>query len=212
MSIHLPFKKLSKWQQITFAAALLERMLPNYQMFSEAEQFGDSQVLRNQLNIIWQWLANPQSVKINVEAQLNKLEPQIPDPEAFDSFGVFPALDVCMAISSLWQLIDFKPKAKKAEVATDDVQAISRLSVNSVSYFVELTLMQLEQEENESVDSEVSAEQIEAHPLMQWEKETQNELFDFLKFAAENKRSCQLAKEMVLSEGLSNLGIEINDI
>lgn len=210
MSIQLPFNKLSKWQQIAFAAALLERMLPNYQMFSEAEEFGDGQILRNQLDIVWQWLANPKSVKINTEAQFNKLELQIPDPEAFDSFGVFPALDTCMAMSSLWQLIDFKPKAKKSEVVTDDVQAVGRLSENSVSYFVELTILQSLAHDNQSEGIEVSPEQINEHPLMQWEKDTQNELFDFLKFAAENKRSCELAKEIVLSEGLSNLGIEIN--
>ncbi len=208
MAIHLPFSKLSYWQQIAFSAALLERMLPNYQMFSEAADFGDSQLLRTQLDIIWQWLADSKQVKINAQAQLNKLEEQVPDPEAFDFFGVFPALDVCMAQTSLWQLIQTKPKNKKADANTDDVACVSRLSHNSVSYYVELLLLQQAEEQQQEVP--ITQADIDAHPLMQWEKDTQNELFDFLKFAAENKRSCQLAKEMVLSEGLSNLGIEIN--
>jgi len=58
VAIHLPFDKLSPWQQIAFAAALLERMLPNYQMFSEAADFGDAKILRNQIDLVWQWLAN----------------------------------------------------------------------------------------------------------------------------------------------------------
>jgi uncharacterized protein YjaG (DUF416 family) len=58
VSIHLPFATLSPWQQIAFAAALIERMLPNYQLFSTAADFGDAKVLRNQLDLIWQWLAN----------------------------------------------------------------------------------------------------------------------------------------------------------
>ena len=210
MAIHLPFAKLSHWHQIAFSAALLERMLPNYQMFSEAADFGNAKVLRNQLDIIWQWLDNSNTVKINSDAQLLKLEAETPDPEAFDSFGVFPALDACMAFSALWQLMQVKPskKQKTSEIDIDDIQSISRLSHNSVSYYVELLLLE---EVEESADEEltITAEQMDEHPLMQWEKDTQNELFDFLKFAAADKRTCKLAKQMSLSEGLSNLGIEI---
>lgn len=218
MAIHLPFAKLSQWQQIAFSAALLERMLPNYQMFSEAEQFGDAKILRNQLDIIWQWLANRNTVKINIDAQLLKLEPETPDPEAFDSFGVFPALDACMALTALWQLMQNKPqkKSKVSEADLEDVKSISRLSYNSVSYYVELLLLQEAEEELESTDADplselvITTEQMSEHPLMQWEKDTQYELFDYLKLAAEDKRSCELAKKMSLSEGLSNLGIEIS--
>ena len=210
MAIHLPFAKLSHWHQIAFSAALLERMLPNYQMFSEAADFGNAKVLRNQLDIIWQWLDNSNTVKINSEAQLLKLEAETPDPEAFDSFGVFPALDACMAFSALWQLMQVKPlkKQKAVEIDTDDIQSISRLSHNSVSYYVELLLL----EEAEDIADEeliITAEQLDKHPLIQWEKDTQDELFNFLKFAVADKRTCKLAKQMSLSEGLSNLGIEI---
>lgn len=211
MALHLPFAKLSHWHQVTFAAALLERMLPNYQMFSEAAEFGEAKILRNQLDIIWQWLADSRAVKINTDAQLTKLEPQTPDPEAFDFFGVFPALDACMALTALWQLMQVKP-AKKGKVdplELEDIQSISRLSHNSVSYYVELLLVE-ELGDTLADDQDVSSEQIKQHPLMQWELETQNELFDFLQFAAVDKRTCQLAKKMVLSEGMSNLGIEID--
>lgn len=198
MAIHLPFAKLSHWQQIAFSCALLERMLPNYQMFSESSQFGNYALLRNQLDLVWQWLDKSNKVKININAQLNKLEEQTPDPEAFDSFGVFPALDVCMAMMSLWQLIQTNGTDKQHE----DIKSISRLSQNSVNFYVELLLLD---EENK----DVAETDINEHPLIVWEKETQTELFDFLKIASETKRSCQLATEMVLSEGLSNLGIAI---
>ena len=200
LSIHLQFKNLTHWQQITFCAAILERMLPNYQLFSEGSQFGNYGLLRNQLDLIWQWLDKKHSTKINIAAQLNKLEPETPDPQEFDSIGVFPALDACMAMMSLWQLMQTNGKDQDH----DDISSVSRLSQNSVSYYVELLLI------DEGSD-EVQIADISEHPLSLWEEETQNELFDFLKFAAENKRSCQLAKEMVLSEGLSNLGIEISE-
>lgn len=199
MAIHLPFTKLTYWQKVAFASAMLERMLPNYRMFSESSQFGEYKVIRNQLDLIWQWLDKNNKVKINIDAQLNKLEEQTPDPENFDFFGVYPALDACMAMMSLLQLI----QSHGTDKSDEDINNISRLSQNSVSYYVELLL-------NEEDNNEITPETIAEHPLSVWEKDTQYELFDFLKFAAENKRSCQLAKEMVLSEGLSNLGIEIN--
>jgi hypothetical protein len=209
VAINLPFIQLSQWQQITFAAALLERMLPNYKMFSEVSGFGDAKVLRNQLDIIWQWLSQPNTTKINIDAQLLKLETETPDPEAFDYFGVFPALDTCMALSALWQLMQSNPPKKNKTVAADldDINSISRLSFNSVSYYVELLL--LEGLDQTGDNKEVTLAALDSHPLTQWEKDTQDELCTFLQYAAENKKSCDMAKKMSLDEGLSSLGIEI---
>ncbi len=202
MSIHLPFKKLSQWQQVAFCAALLERMLPNYQMFAEHVEFGDFKVLRNQLDLVWQWLDKANRCKINYDAQIAKLEEQVPDPDAFDFLGVFPALDSAMALMSLFQAMQ--------DPEGDGFINVSKLSENSVSYYVELSLAQ---EIDEITPSEgeivISPKQITDHPLMQWEIATQHELFDFLATASENKTSCLRAKALVLEEGLSNLGIEI---
>lgn len=192
--------KLSQWQQVVFCCALLERMLPNYQMFSNAEEFGDSKVLRNQLDLLWQWLDKSQKIKINYDAQLVKLEEQTPNPELFDSFGVFPALDTCMAIMSLMQAIQSKDSQGFEDVA--------RLSKNSVSYYIELITAH-EMEESGVEEIIVEENTIESHPLMQWEIATQQELLTFLSRAPENKMSCQKAKAMALEEGMSNLGIEI---
>jgi len=203
VAIHLPLNKLSQWQQVAFCAALLERMLPNYQMFAEHVEFGDYKVLRNQLDLIWQWLDKANRCKINYDAQITKLEEQVPDPDAFDFLGVFPALDSAMALMSLFQAMQ--------DPESDGFINVSKLSENSVSYYVELSLAQqiddITPEEDEIV---IEPQQIAEHPLMQWEVATQNELFDFLSTASENKASCVKAKAMVLEEGLSNLGIEIN--
>lgn len=198
VTINLSLQTLSQWRQIAFCSAILERMLPNYQMFSEAENFGEYRVVRNQLDLIWQWLDKNSRCKINFTAQLTKLEEQTPNPEHFDSFGVFPALDTCMAIMSLLQAMQDKDDEAFSNVG--------RLSENSVRFYVELMLAD---ELDENSDSEITEEDINQHPLMQWEIATQNELFDFIKNAAENKNSCVKAKSLVLEEGLSNLGIEI---
>ena len=198
VAIQLPFSHLSQWQQIAFSAALLERMIPNYKMFAEHAEFGEFSVLRNQLALIWQWLDKNNRCKINYDAQINKLEPQIPDPQAFDFFGVFPAIDATMATMSLLQAMQDK-EVQGAEI-------VSRLSENSVNYYVELIIAD-QQEQND--DSEITDKEIENHPLMEWEFDTQNELYYALKDSPETKETCVKIKAMVLEEGLSNLGIEI---
>mgnify|MGYP000200439633 CR=1 FL=1 len=198
MSIHLPVNKLSLWQKIAFSAVLLERMLPNYHMFSQAAEFGDPALLRNQLDLIWQRLDKSQKIKINYQAQLAKLEAQIPDPEAFDFFGVYPALDAAMALMSLLQ-------AMQDNDNDEGFNAVSRLSYNSVSFYLELMLAQ---ELPEDDDTDITDEMIEQHPLMIWEKEMQNELFDHIKGANETKQTCETIRNIALSQRLSNLGIE----
>ncbi|MGB1199963.1 MAG: YjaG family protein [Cognaticolwellia aestuarii] len=198
MPIKLPMAKLSNWQQTVFACALLERMLPNYQMFAQAADFGNPKVLRSQLDTLWQRLDKSQKVKINLDAQLAKLEEQTPEPQAFDFFGVFPALDVCMAMMSLLQ------GAQNNEY--DDLSNVGKLSENSVRYYVDLLLAEQHSDQETIGDN---SQAIEQHPLMAWEIATQNELYDFIKDAPENKQTLISAKKMVLEEGLSNLGIEI---
>ena len=195
MSKSLSFKSLSQWQQIAFSAALLERMLPNYKLFSEATEFGEFSVLRNQLDTVWQWLDKNNRCKINYEAQLAKLEPQIPEPESFDFFGVYPALDTCMAMVSLFHVMQDK--------TSEGCLNVSKLSESSVIKYTELMLSQ------DMDEALISDEHIESHPLMEWELATQQELFNYISFAQENKKSCLHAKSLVLEEGLSNLGIEI---
>ncbi|GLX78460.1 hypothetical protein tinsulaeT_18000 [Thalassotalea insulae] len=197
MTIHLPFAKLSQWQAIAFSVALIERMLPNYKIFAENAGFGNFQLLRNQVDLIWQRLDKSQKVNINYDAQLLKLEEQVPDPQAFDFFGVYPALDTSMAVMSLLQAMQ--------DSEGQDFGNVSRLSENSVNFYVELCLLQ--EQEHQTSEQEL-ADKIQQHPLIQWEVATQNELFDFLKAAPENKTTIQTIKQMVLEQGLSNLGIE----
>ena len=105
MTIQLSFFALNQWQQIAYSAAIIERMLPNYKMFAEAVEFGDSKLLRNQLDLVWQWLDKNNRCKINYEAQLAKLELHIPNPEEFDSFGVFPRMSGNVTLTPLILLL-----------------------------------------------------------------------------------------------------------
>ena len=193
MAIQLPFSKLSSWQQMAFACTLLERMVPNYVMFSQAADFGDSNLLKNQLALLWQRLDKSQKVKINVDAQITKLELQIPEPEDFDFFGVYPALDCTMAMLSALQSVSSNDGEELANV--------SKLSEGSVRHYLELVFA-------EQGHDEVSEEMLREHPLLQWEIATQNEVFDYLKKAPENGKTIKHLKALAREEGVSNLGIE----
>jgi len=177
-------------------------MLPNYKMFAENAGFGNYQLIRNQVDLVWQRLDKNQKVKINYDAQLLKLEEQVPDPQSFDFFGVYPALDVSMAVMSLFQAMQ--------DNEGEGFEAISRLSANSVNFYTELCLAQEFDEKNTEQEIEISEQMLEEDPLVQWEKETQYELFDVVKNSPENKATISTLKKMVLEQGLSNLGIEID--
>jgi len=202
MSVVLSISKLSLWQKTAFSAALIERMLPNYQMFAENAGFGDFQLLRNQLDLVWQRLDKSQKVNINFDAQIAKLEEQVPDPQAFDFFGVYSALDASMAVMSLLQAMqDNEGKG---------FESISKLSANSVYFYVELLL---EEEFSNAEDDqlvEITQQHIDQHPLVEWELATQREFFDYLINAQESTKTIKEIKKMACEQGLSNLGIEIN--
>ncbi|GGO71096.1 YjaG family protein [Bowmanella pacifica] len=182
-------RALQGWQAVAFGATLVERSLPNYQLFCEVSNFGDAEQYRNSLNAVWDWLANPKA-KLNLGVHLERIEEATPDAEAFDSFGVYPAIDLCMSFAALLQLM-----------MGEDLQGavvISKLSQGSVEAFIEATS-----------DAELDAKQIKAHPLMEWEVAFQNELLDRLDTLNRDKDGIQLLRTMAVEEGISNIGLEI---
>jgi len=88
-ALELPQKKL-------FAIALCQRMLPNYQLFSEVCEFGDPAVLSTVLELLWQSQYD-NKLKFNIDVHLQRLEDNTPDPADFDSYGVYPAMDAVVA-------------------------------------------------------------------------------------------------------------------
>ena len=59
-------RELNYLQKAVLGGALLERMLPNYSLFSEATGFGDAAVFRSALSVCWEKILLPKS-KISLE-------------------------------------------------------------------------------------------------------------------------------------------------
>ena len=98
--IHLRLEKLESWQHVTFMASLCERMYPNYQAFCLETGFGEAQLYRRILDLIWETLV-VKDAKVNFDSQLEKLEEAVPSSDDYDLYGVYPAIDACIALGEL---------------------------------------------------------------------------------------------------------------
>ncbi|BBN80788.1 hypothetical protein PA25_07730 [Pseudoalteromonas sp. A25] len=186
-------RELNYLQQAVLAAAILERMLPNYGLFSEATQFGDESVLRNALNVCWEKILLPKS-KISFEKQIEKVEPNVPELAQFDMFGTYPAIDAATALLGLMNGLMTKDE--------QEFVSIAKISQATVARYVEFLL------ENEEIEPDNKS--VREHPLMQYEIEVLSELIDFVqnmgRIEADNVKAL---KQQALADGQTNIGLAI---
>jgi uncharacterized protein YjaG (DUF416 family) len=163
-------------------------MLPNYALFSQHTSFGDAHSIEATLSLCWEWCMSPKS-KFNAAVQLEKLEENIPDIDKFDSFAVYPALDCCMALSSLLQ--------GSLNEHEHFAVTVAKLSQGSVEAFILA-----------SENSDMSSQEIKAHELMMYEIDTQQSLVEYCQTTKVDKESVKQLKQAMLDEGVSNLGMQ----
>jgi len=97
---------LNHWQQLAFCTALCERSMPNFQLFCEIEnKENDYHQSRKVLNKIWEYLRGQLKSLKNIENQLETLNDLIPDPEQYEHFGVYPAMDTMVNLQSCVQAV-----------------------------------------------------------------------------------------------------------
>ena len=186
-------RELNYLQQAVLASALIERMLPNYCLFSEATGFGDETILRSALNVCWEKILLPKS-KISLEKQIEKIEPNVPELADFDMFGTYPAIDAATALLGLMHGL----------IAKDEQEfiSVSKISQATVARFIEYQL---------TVEGEVADNTaVREHPLMQYEIDVLGELIDFVeqmgRVTAENVKAL---KQHAIADGQTNIGITL---
>ena len=173
---------------IAFSAALLQRMVPNYQLFCELTEFAEPDTLSKCLDLIWESLCSLKS-KINFATQLEKVEEATPDVSDYDSFGVYPALDAAIAMSSAINLI--------MKVDPHGAVVVSKLSQGSVEAYL-------------LASGEATEDDVKMHPLMQFEIAIQQELLNAVTTKAPITQKVAKLKTIAASEGISNIGLDIN--
>lgn len=189
-------KALDFQQKKVFAIALCQRMLPNYQLFSEVCEFGDPQVLDTVLNLLWQ-SSYDSKLKLNIDIYLERLELNTPDPANFDVYGVYPAMDATTALIALLSALQSKIE--------EDIVNISKLSSSTVANYIEAI-------SDVELDEEAFDDFIFNHDVMLDEKALQENLLTLIednpKLNAEFIKS--LRKEIV-DAGVSNIGVGMQE-
>ena len=187
--IHLRLEKLESWQHVTFMACLCERMYPNYAVFCQQTGFGEALVYRRLVDLIWETLTI-KDAKVNFDSQLEKLEEAIPVADDYDLYGVYPAIDACVALS---ELIHSRLSGETLEHAI----AVSKSSVTTVA-MLEMT----------QAGREMTDEELRENPAVAEEWDIQWEIFRLL--AACEERDIELIKGLradLRESGISNIGI-----
>jgi uncharacterized protein YjaG (DUF416 family) len=120
---------LSQWQQIALGAAAVAKMVPNYTMFCELTGFVDSTKYTSIVALVWEY-ATGNSSKIDFEKQQLKLDPLNPNPNDFDMYGVWPALDAVTALSALLSACHKED--------SNEIAAILTLSESTIAAYLDL--------------------------------------------------------------------------
>ncbi|WED21696.1 DUF416 family protein [Vibrio sp. JC009] len=190
--LQVRLEKFEPWQQITFMASLCERMYPNYAMFCQATEFAEPRAYREILDSVWE-LLTVKNAKINFERQLEKLEELIPNSDEFEFYGVYPAIDACVGLSTLLHgLLD-------RDYLFENMLKVSQQSVATVA--------QLEQAET---GIEITNENQKENEAVCEEWDVQWAIFRPLREATE--RDIELIKDLraeLREEGVSNIGVSI---
>ena len=186
-------RELNYLQKAVLAGALIERMLPNYGLFSEATGFGDEALLRSALNVCWEKILLPKS-KIDLEKQVEKIEPNVPELADFDMFGTYPAIDAATSLLSLMHGL----------MGQDEQEfiSVSKISQATVARFIEYQM---------TVEGEVADNKaVREHPLMQYEIDVLKELIDFVenmgRITSENVKAL---KKQAIADGQTNIGLAL---
>ncbi|WP_372871769.1 YjaG family protein [Shewanella sp.] len=189
-------KALSLPQKQLFAVALCQRMYPNYQLFSEVCEFGDPRVLDTVLNLLWQSMYD-KKLKLNLELHLDRLEDVIPEPENFDVYGVYPAMDAVVALVSLLSGIQSKIE--------DDITNISKLSSATVANYIEAI-------SDVELDGDALDDFVFSHEAMNAERELQASLLELVEDNPDMSADfIKALRKEIVSSGVSNIGISAQE-
>ena len=189
--IHLRLEKLEAWQHVTFMASLCERMYPNYAIFCQQTGYGDAHLYRRILDLIWETLT-VKDAKVNFDSQLDKLEEAIPAADDYDIYGVYPAIDACVALS---ELVHSRLSGETLEHTIE----VSKASITTVA------MLEMSQAGREMTDDE-----LKINPAIEQEWDIQWEIFRLLADCKE--RDIELIKGLradLREDGTSNIGINL---
>ncbi|MBY5990542.1 YjaG family protein [Ferrimonas balearica] len=189
-------KALDLWQKTLFATCLAERMLPNYLLFAEITEAEGSDKAVVQLDMLWQSLYSKE-MKLNHERMMNQLEEMMPDPQQHEFYGVYPATDALMAITTILTALQQKVES--------DLVNISKLSSSTVAAFIEAS-------EAPELEEDALEDFVFAHPLMQEERDIQNQILALVEqMSRRDIEDIKGLRKELRESGVSNIGVSLSE-
>lgn len=189
-------EQLRGWRQYAFLLALAERAFPNFVLFAESQGLKSPAVMRVLLDQAWQMLVE-RDHDIDPYRLLTRLESLVPDPEKHESYGAFPAADMGFLLESalLCRVNTDKPRGAEG----------SARALGTVMSFLEVS-------EGEGMDDDDLVRLFDHHELMRVERSFQREVVVMLRRQrAPTEDFIQELREMAANDGVSNLGIALDD-
>lgn len=200
MSDSMLYTELSNfkpWQLNAFCLAITERLYPNYALFTEVTESGDSAKVRSVLDGLWEMLS-PQGTRMNLETQLGKVEAQLPDLAEFPMYGAYAANDSIVALCSTFNAF------MDGEIG--DAVNVANVSRECVASFIEVT------EADDQMSDEDVLKFISTHELIEQEDAFVEDLIDML--AETPTPVAAFLKELKAwsqNDGFSNIGISLSE-
>lgn len=186
-------RELPFHHQALLACYLCARMKPNYDMFHQVTEFGDPKVLAGALDVVWHWLGH--GGKANFARWQEKVDEVTPSEHQYDVLGVYPAMEACVAISTMLQgLLDRESKP---------LLDVAKVSQGSVTHFIELT-------DGAELDAEARAHLLREHELIGYEVDVQQAMVSWLaEYPEVDAALVKEVREHLAEEEVSNLGLAL---
>ncbi len=187
-------ESLKPWQQAAFCTAQAERTWPNFALFAELTGFGEAEDVRNTLDRLWEFVAGQRSAK-QLERLHEKLDHNIPNPDDYDVYGVQPALDMIVGVTSALSC-SITPNF-------DEAMSAGLLVQSTVGKFIKFS------EVPELKGTELN-QYIHDHPLSEEQDVFFAELFELFKQHPTAKPAVAKAlRRLSENESTSNIGITL---
>ncbi|WP_354623630.1 YjaG family protein [Psychromonas sp. MME2] len=188
LPINNQLNKLAPWQQTVFCMALAEQTRLHFQLFCDAINSDNHQIINNINQLFWEKMT-VKGAKVNFAIQQDHFEEIIPNVSDYDFYGVTPALDHCVIVSCVFN--SFLTKS------TDEALNASQTAFATIASFIEL-----------QSGEEIQQSDLEAEPLFKNQLALQLNILKML----DEQRSPELIKsikKMVLDIGTTSLGIDL---
>ncbi len=159
--IHLRLEKLESWQHVTLWPACANVCIPTTRCSASKPSLATACFIVVSSDLIWETLT-VKDAKVNFDSQLEKLEEAIPAADDFDMYGVYPAIDACVALSELiHSRLSGETLEHAIEVRQDPITTVA--------------MLEMTQEGREMTD-----EELKANPAVEQEWDIQWEIFRLL--------------------------------